>query len=62
MLLDKKEFYYGYLGMVKCFCEGGDVGFFYIYDVMENFEEFFKEFDILCRNKKFFLELKNIYK
>lgn len=61
-LSDKKEPYYGYPGTVKCLREGGDVGFFHTHDVLENFEELSKEFDILCRNKKLPLEPKNIYK
>lgn len=38
------------------------MGFFHTHDVMENFEELSKEFDIVCRNKKLPLEPKNIYK
>ena len=62
-LSDKKEPYYGYAGMLKCLREGeGDVGFFHTHDVIENFDELSKEFDVVCRNKKLPLEPNNIYK
>ena len=49
--------------MLKCLRdEVGDVGFVHTRDVIQNFEDLSKEFDIVCKNKKLPLEWKNIMK
>lgn len=61
--LSDTEPYYGYSGMLKCLRDGaGDVGFFHTRDIMMNFEDLSKEFDIVCKNKRLSLDWKNIMK
>lgn len=61
--LSDKEPYYGFTGTLKCLRDGaGDVAFVHTHDVMKNYDTFYNEFDIVCKDKRLSLDWDNVIK